>query len=142
MRRGGLDFAGGGAAGVFEGFLAAGFSGDRICGLRARRQASRSRKATNQDTFSYLSVVNDSCGRSLRRLDWTSLMPIPINAGRSLSPKVWSRLRLRAIFDHCKWDPQCGDSPVLGRFPLFLEAQTANELAELAERLALESLAA
>jgi glutathionylspermidine synthase len=66
----------------------------------------------------------------------------PIQAGDSLSHDRWSRLRLRMIFDHCKWDPQCGDNPVLGRFPLLLEPQTVDELGDLAERLTREALAA
>jgi glutathionylspermidine synthase len=69
-------------------------------------------------------------------------MALPLQAGSNLSCEEWSRLRLRAIFDHCKWDPQCGDHAVLGRFPLLLEAQTVNELADLAERLTWEALAA
>jgi len=69
-------------------------------------------------------------------------MTLPLQAGANLPYEQWSRLRLRAIFDHCKWDPQCGDHAVLGRFPLLLEAQTANQLADLAERLTREALAA
>ena len=46
------------------------------------------------------------------------------------------------IFDHCKWDPQCGDHAVLGRFPLLLESQTVDELGDLAEQLTQEALAA
>ena len=45
------------------------------------------------------------------------------------------------IFDHCKWDPQCGDHAVLGRFPLLLESQTVDELGDLAEQLTQEALA-
>jgi glutathionylspermidine synthase len=51
-------------------------------------------------------------------------------------------MRLRAIFDHCKWDPQCGDHSVLARFPLILDPPCVSELANLAERLAHEALAA
>jgi glutathionylspermidine synthase len=69
-------------------------------------------------------------------------MSLPLQAGPNLSHEQWSRLRLRAIFDHCKWDPQCGDHAVLSRFALLLEAQTANLLADLAERLTREALAA
>jgi glutathionylspermidine synthase len=75
-------------------------------------------------------------------MDRNPLMTFPFQAGPNLSYEQWSRLRLRAIFDHCKWDPQCGDHAVLSRFPLLLEAQTANQLADLAERLTREALAA
>jgi glutathionylspermidine synthase len=68
-------------------------------------------------------------------------MTFPIQAGENLSHDQWSRLRLCMIFDHCKWDPQCGDHAVLGRFPLLLETQTVNELGDLAERLTREALA-
>jgi glutathionylspermidine synthase len=66
----------------------------------------------------------------------------PLKAGQRISLESWKRLRIRMIFDHCKWDPQCGDHAVLGRFPLLLEAQTADELGDLAEKLTREALAA
>jgi glutathionylspermidine synthase len=69
-------------------------------------------------------------------------MMAPIQAGASLPNSEWSKLRLRAIFDYCKWDPQCGDHSVLGRFPLLLEFDTAVELGHLAECLTREALAA
>jgi glutathionylspermidine synthase len=78
----------------------------------------------------------------VRELDRKALKTIPMRAGDSISQEDWSHLRLRAIFDHCKWDPQCGDSEVLGRFPLLLEPETAQQLSELAERLTSEALAA
>jgi glutathionylspermidine synthase len=69
-------------------------------------------------------------------------MMVPIQAGASLPNDQWSKLRLRAIFDYCKWDPQCGDHSVLGRFPLLLESDTAITLGHLAECLTREALAA
>jgi hypothetical protein len=69
-------------------------------------------------------------------------MMVPIHAGTNLPISEWSKLRLRAIFDYCKWDPQCGDDSVLGRFPLLLEFDTAVELGHLAECLTREALAA
>jgi hypothetical protein len=69
-------------------------------------------------------------------------MMVPIQAGASLPICEWSKLRLRAIFDYCKWDPQCGDHSVLGRFPLLLESDTALELGNLAEALTREALTA
>jgi len=65
-----------------------------------------------------------------------------VQAGESLTQSEWNGLRLRAIFDCCKWDPQCGDRAVLGRFPLLLEPATVAQLAAWAERLTEEGLAA
>jgi glutathionylspermidine synthase len=69
-------------------------------------------------------------------------MTSPLTAGRSLPRQDWLRLRLRVIFDHCKWDPQSGDRAVLGSFPLLVEKQTVDELAGLAGRLTEEALRA
>jgi Glutathionylspermidine synthase preATP-grasp len=67
-------------------------------------------------------------------------MTVPIQAGAHLPMHEWNRLRLRAIFDYCKWDPQCGDHSVLARFPLLLESATVIELGQMAERLTSEAL--
>lgn len=69
-------------------------------------------------------------------------MPSPITAGPNLDLETWEALRLRAIFDYCKWDPRCGDTEVLARFPLLLDAETQRELGKLAEALTREALAA
>jgi hypothetical protein len=69
-------------------------------------------------------------------------MMAPIQAGANLPMSSWSKLRLRAIFDYCKWDPQCGDHSVLGQFPLLLESETTVELGHLAECLTREALTA
>jgi len=69
-------------------------------------------------------------------------MNSPLRAGPNLPDAAWKRLRLRAIFDHCKWDPQCGDHAVLAKFPLLLDFSSVRELSLLAERLTLEALAA
>jgi len=66
----------------------------------------------------------------------------PITAGPNLPLEIWRRLRLRAMFDYCKWDPQCGDREVLARFPLRLSAKSVKQLAGLAEALTSEALAA
>ena len=66
----------------------------------------------------------------------------PLSVGASLSPESFRQLRLRAIFDYCKSDPQCGDVDVLAKFPLLLTAGTMRELARLAEALTREALAA
>lgn len=65
-----------------------------------------------------------------------------ILAGPNIPLPEWHDLRLRAIFDHCKWDPQCGDHAVLARFPLLLESECVRNLANLAERLTCEAFAA
>jgi len=69
-------------------------------------------------------------------------MQAPLTAGPNLGMETWQRLRLRAIFDYCKWDSQCGDAGVLAKFPLFLSVGTLHQLAELAEALAREALEA
>lgn len=69
-------------------------------------------------------------------------MTMVLEAGPNLSAEKWKELRLRAIFDHCKWDPQSGDDSVLARFPLLLSYEGFHELRELAENLSREALAA
>jgi glutathionylspermidine synthase len=53
-----------------------------------------------------------------------------------------ARLRRRAIFDCCKWDPQVEDVATVAGVPLVLRRETWVELAGLAEALAQETLAA
>jgi glutathionylspermidine synthase len=69
-------------------------------------------------------------------------MQSPIVAGANLDDETWRKLRLRAIFDYCKWDPRCGDQEVLAQFPLILQKETVGELAFFAEALTREALAA
>ena len=52
------------------------------------------------------------------------------------------RLRHRAIFECCKWDPQVEDVATVAPFPLLLRRQAWEEIAGLAETLAAEALAA
>src|SRR5262249_14577297 len=85
---------------------------------------------------------SSSCRGDIHHLDWTARMNSPLRAGANLPDAAWKRLRLRAIFDHCKWDPQCGDHAVLAKFPLLLDFGSVRELSLLAERLTLEALAA
>ncbi|MEJ7812877.1 MAG: glutathionylspermidine synthase family protein [Gemmatimonadaceae bacterium] len=59
-----------------------------------------------------------------------------------LAPDELARLRRRAIFDCCKWDPQVEDGAALADAPLVLRAGAWRELAALAELLAAETLAA
>ena len=54
----------------------------------------------------------------------------------------FARLRRRAIFDCCKWDPQVEDTSTIARFPIVLVRRAWEELAALAQSLAHEALAA
>jgi glutathionylspermidine synthase len=65
-----------------------------------------------------------------------------LEAGPSLSLEAWNRLRTRAIFECCKWDPQSEDRPVLARYPIFLHARALEELKRFSECLATEALEA
>lgn len=62
------------------------------------------------------------------------------------SPEVaWERfavLRRGLVLDGFKWDPQVGDESILARFALLLPARTWRQLAQLAEQLTHEALAA
>ena len=69
-------------------------------------------------------------------------MSIPWRAAEPLPPAELARLRRRAIFDCCKWDPQVEDRSTIGSFPLILAAREWQEIARLAESLAREALAA
>lgn len=59
-----------------------------------------------------------------------------------LQPEAFARLRHRAIFDCCKWDPQVEDVSTLAPFPLLLRREAWDEIAGQAERLAAEAAAA
>jgi glutathionylspermidine synthase len=59
-----------------------------------------------------------------------------------LDKAVFEQVRLRTIFDCCKWDPQIGDVSILADFPLMLKAEIWRQLADLAERLSAELMAA
>lgn len=63
-------------------------------------------------------------------------------AGPLLDLETWGRLRTRAIFEHCKWDPQSQDRAVLARYPIVLSWMMLAELRELSESLASEALEA
>ena len=59
-----------------------------------------------------------------------------------LAADEFARLRRRAIFDCCKWDPQVEDVCTLAPYPLLLTPSAWRELVELARALARETLAA
>lgn len=69
-------------------------------------------------------------------------MAPPWHYGRSISPTQLYSVRESMIFDHCKWDPQTGDTAVLCPAPLILERAAADEIARLAEAMSVEILAA
>ena len=69
------------------------------------------------------------------------MRPAPWQAGKSLSAEAQAGIRRRAIFECCKWDPQVEDVCTLAPAPLIISRQVWRELAELASRLAAETLA-
>jgi len=69
-------------------------------------------------------------------------MSAGLEAGANLELDAWQKLRMRAIFDHCKWDPHSQDHSVLARYPLFVDADQLGELQMLAEKLSDEALRA
>lgn len=70
------------------------------------------------------------------------MTPSPWRPAEPLAPEAFTRLRRRAIFECCKWDPQVEDVSTVAPFPLALTREAWNEIAALAERLAAETLAA
>src|SRR5215831_8180411 len=66
----------------------------------------------------------------------------PLFASAPVAEEKFFAVRRRAVLEGCKWDPQVGDVSTLAEFSLLMKAAAWNELAELAERLAAETLAA
>lgn len=66
----------------------------------------------------------------------------PWIAVEALDNEAFARLRRRAIFDCCKWDPQVGDTCVIARHPLVITHAAWREVSTLAQALAAETLAA
>lgn len=56
-----------------------------------------------------------------------------------VDPAEHARLRRRAIFECCKWDPQVEDVSTVAPFPLVLKREAWDEIADLSERLAAEA---
>jgi glutathionylspermidine synthase len=69
-----------------------------------------------------------------RTLPWHAVEPLP--------SREFARLRRRAIFDCCKWDPQVEDVSTIADVPIVLTARAWSELSALAESLARETVAA
>ena len=65
---------------------------------------------------------------------WLSVTPLTADDA--------ARVRRRAIFDCCKWDPQAEDVQVVSDAPLVLTQEAWRELRDVAQRLARETLAA
>jgi glutathionylspermidine synthase len=59
-----------------------------------------------------------------------------------VDPAEHARLRRRAIFECCKWDPQVEDVSTVAPFPLMLRRDAWEEIARLSETLASEAIAA
>jgi len=66
----------------------------------------------------------------------------PLRAGPALDRAAFHELRRTMELSCFKWDVQVGDTTALAPFPLLLDAATWAELADLAERLTHETLAA
>jgi glutathionylspermidine synthase len=69
-------------------------------------------------------------------------MKLPWSAGARLRPDQWESVRMRLMFDCCKWDIQSEDHSVVADFPLILEQEEWSYLADNAEKLTHEVLAA
>jgi glutathionylspermidine synthase len=67
-------------------------------------------------------------------LPWLDVEPLP--------DAEFERIRRRAIFDYCKWDPQVEDVCTVARHPLILRRGAWEELTALASALAGEALRA
>jgi glutathionylspermidine synthase len=57
-----------------------------------------------------------------------------------LADDAFRRMRRRAIFDCCKWDPQVGDYSVIARHPLVVTRAAWDDVSRLARALANETL--
>lgn len=69
-------------------------------------------------------------------------MNVPVHAGPGLDSAAWQRIRKRAMFECCKWDPQAEDQSVLARYPLSLAHRDWQLLSTWAAQLSVETLAA
>ena len=69
-------------------------------------------------------------------------MTVPWVPVEPLDAAQFAELRRRAIFDCCKWDPQVGDTCAIARSPLVVTRSAWDEVVQIAEALARETLAA
>ncbi len=69
-------------------------------------------------------------------------MKLPWQIVEPLEAKTFAEIKSAAIFECCKWDPQVEDVCTLSALPLVLAPEAWAELVSLAEKLALETVAA
>ena len=67
-------------------------------------------------------------------------MKTPYSLGLPLDDKAWAEVKLRAMFDCCKWDIQSEDHCVLCDFPLLFPREEWGRLGAMAERLSAEAI--
>jgi glutathionylspermidine synthase len=65
-------------------------------------------------------------------------MSIPYQVGDPLPDAVWQNVKLRTVFEHCKWDVQSEDHCVLADFPLLLAESEWKKVCVTAEALSRE----
>lgn len=65
-----------------------------------------------------------------------------LRATAAIPPERYARVRREMVLRHCKWDPQVGDAPTLADFALVMERSEWRALAQMAEALARETVAA
>lgn len=66
----------------------------------------------------------------------------PYWPGSELDAQSFHELRRAMVLEHCKWDPQVGDTQTLANFPLLMGQSSWRQLASWAEALAAEASAA
>jgi glutathionylspermidine synthase len=69
-------------------------------------------------------------------------MNVPYQLGAALSDAIWQTVKLRTVFECCKWDVQSEDHCVLAEFPLLISKGKWQELSAIAESLCSELAAA
>jgi glutathionylspermidine synthase len=69
-------------------------------------------------------------------------MNLPYQLGAPVDRGEWEHLKLRAVFDCCKWDIQSEDHCVLTDFPLLLKPSAWEYLSKAAEALTAEAISA
>jgi glutathionylspermidine synthase len=66
----------------------------------------------------------------------------PYRCGSQLAAEAFANVRRSMMLDHCKWDPQVGDTSTLADFPLVMARSAWKQLASWAESLTVEAVAA
>jgi glutathionylspermidine synthase len=66
----------------------------------------------------------------------------PYRAAPALDANTYEEVRRSLVLNHCKWDPQVGDTSTLAGFPLVMPGEAWRGLARIAEALARETIAA